>query len=116
MNYKDAFFSSQSFHDFWMKKYGERVTLFSATAFMSGMLMQFALEKSGSLDQNRLRDTLRAMDMETFFGKFKFDEKGRNIAGRMGIIQVQNGKQVLIYPSRPGVKLLYPVPPWKERP
>ena len=116
MNYKDAFFSSQSFHDFWMKKYGERVTLFSATAFVSGMLMQFALEKSGSLDQNKLRDTLRAMDIETFFGKFKFDEKGRNIAGRMGVIQVQNGKQVLIYPPRPGVKLLYPVPPWKERP
>jgi ABC-type branched-subunit amino acid transport system substrate-binding protein len=56
------------------------------------------------------------MDVETFFGKFKFDEKGKNIAARMGIVQIQNGKKVLIDPPRPGVKLLYPVPPWKERP
>ncbi len=78
--------------------------------------MQFAIEKAGSLDQNKIRDALRGMDIETFFGKFKFDEAGRNVAGRMGIVQVQNGKQVLIDPPRPGVKLLYPAPPWKERP
>jgi branched-chain amino acid transport system substrate-binding protein len=92
------------------------VTYFSGAGFVSGMLMQIALEKAGSLDQNKLRDTLRAMDVETFFGKFKFDEKGRNIAGQMGVVQVQNGKQVLIDPPRPGVKLIYPVPAWKERP
>jgi branched-chain amino acid transport system substrate-binding protein len=116
MNYKDAFFTSKSFYDFWMKKYGESVTYFSGAGFVSGMLMQFALEKAGSLDQNKLRDALRAMDIETFYGKFKFDEKGKNIAARMGIVQVQNGKQILIDPPRPGVKLTYPAPPWKERP
>ena len=115
MNYKDAFFTSQSFSNFWSKKYSEQVTYFSSAGFVSGMLMQFALEKAGSLDQNKLRDALRAMDVETFFGKFKFDEKGKNVAGWMGVVQVQNGKQVLIDPPRPGVKLLYPVPPWKER-
>ena len=47
MNYKDAFFSSQSFHDFWMKKYGERVTLFSATAFVSGDAHAVRSRKSG---------------------------------------------------------------------
>jgi len=116
MNYKDQFFTSKSFYDFWLKKYGEPVTYFSGAGFVSGMLMEFALEKAGSLEQNKLRDTLRAMDIETFFSKFKFDSAGRNIAARMGIVQVQNGKQVLIDPPRPGVKLLYPVPPWKERP
>ncbi len=116
MTYKDKFFSSKSFYDFWLKKYGEPVTFFSAAGFVSGELMQLALEKAGSLDQNKLRDALRAMDTETFFGKFKFDEKGRNVAARMGIIQVQHGQQVLIDPPRPGIKLLYPVPPWKERP
>lgn len=116
MTYKDAFFTSRSFYDFWQKKHGEAVTYFSGAGFVSGMLMQLALEKAGSLDQTKLRDALRAMDVETFFGKFKFDEKGRNIAGRMGIVQVQNGKQILIDPPRPGVKLLYPVPTWKERP
>jgi len=116
MTYKDAFFTSKSFSDFWMKKHNEEVTYFSGAGFVAGMLLQFALEKAGSLDQTKLRDALRAMDVETFFGKFKFDEKGKNIAGRMGVVQIQNGKKVLIDPPRPGVKLLYPVPPWKERP
>jgi branched-chain amino acid transport system substrate-binding protein len=115
MTYKDAFFSSKSFNEFWKQKYGEEAPYYAATGFVAGMLMQFATEKAESLDQNKIRDALRAMDTETFFSKFKFDEKGRNIAGRMGIIQVQNGQQVLVDPPRPGVKLLYPAPPWKER-
>lgn len=116
MNFKDAFFSSKSFYEFWHKKYGEEVTFFSAASFASGMLLQLALEKAGSLDQNKIRDALRAMDIETFFGRFKFDDKGRNVAARMGIVQVQNGKKILIDPPRPGVALLYPVPAWNARP
>ena len=115
MTYKDAFFSSRSYNEFWKQKYGEEADYFGACGFVSGILMQFAIEKAGSLDQNKIRDALRAMDTETFFGKFKFDEKGKNIGGRMGIIQVQNGQQILVDPPRPGVKLLYPAPPWKER-
>lgn len=115
MPYKDQFFSSGSFSSFWKQKYGEQVSYFSGAGFVAGMLIQFAIEKAGSLDQTKIRDALRAMDIETFFSKFKFDEKGRNIAARMGIVQVQNGKQVLIDPPRPGVKLLYPAPPWKAR-
>lgn len=115
MPYKDQFFTSKSFSDFWMKKYGEQVSYFSGAGFVAGMLIQFAIEKSGSLDQVKIRDTLRAMDIETFFGKFKFDANGRNIAARMGIIQIQNEKKVLVDPPRPGIKILYPAPPWKER-
>ena len=77
--------------------------------------MQIAIAKAGSLDQVKIRDALRGINVETFFGKFKYDEQGRNIGARMGVVQVQNGRQVLIDPPRPGVKLLYPAPPWNER-
>jgi branched-chain amino acid transport system substrate-binding protein len=115
MDYKDQFFSSKSFYDFWLKKHGEPPNTMNVPAFVSGMLIEFAIEKAGSLDQAKIRDALRSMDIETFAGPFKFDEKGRNIAGRMGITQTQNEKDVLVDPPRPGVKLLYPTPSWKER-
>lgn len=115
MTYKGPFFTSKSFDNYWKQKYGTGAAFFSAGGFAACQLMQLAIEKAGSLDQAKIRDNLRAMEVETFFGKFKFDEKGINIGGRMGIIQVQNGKQVLIDPSRPGVKLLYPVPSWDSR-
>lgn len=115
MTYKGPFFTSASYNEFWKKKHGEDSSFFSACGFVAGILMQLAIDKAGSLDQSKIRDALRGMDIETFFGRFKFDEKGKNIAHRMGIVQVQAGKQVLIDPPRPGVKLLYPAPPWKER-
>ena len=116
MTYKGAFFTSRSFGDFWQQKYGERANYYSAAAFVAGILLQTGIEKAGSLDNTKVRDALRAMELETFFAKFKFDEKGRNAAGRMGVIQIQNGKGVLVDPPRPGVKLIYPAPTWKERP
>lgn len=115
MTYKDAFFTSKSFSDYWKQKYGEQVTYFSGAGFVAGILLQLAIEKAGSLDQDKIRDALRTMDIETFLGKVKFDEKGRNVNARVGVIQVQDGKPVLIDPPRPGVKLLYPVPRWEER-
>jgi branched-chain amino acid transport system substrate-binding protein len=115
MPYKDAFLTSKSFATFWKRKYAEEADFFNACGYVAGVLMQSAIEKAGSLDQNKIRDALRTMDIETFFGKFKFDEKGKNIAHRMGIIQIQNGQQILVDPPLPGAKFLYPAPPWKER-
>jgi len=115
MPYRDAIFTSRSFDAFWKQKYGEGADFFDACGFAAGILMQLAIEKAGSLEQDKIRDALREMSVETFFGKFKFDEKGKNIGHRMGIIQIQNGQQILVDPPRPGVKLLYPAPPWKER-
>jgi branched-chain amino acid transport system substrate-binding protein len=115
MGYKDQFFSSKSFYDFWLKRHKEPANTLSAPGFATGLLIQLAIEKAGSLDQTKIRDALRAMEVETFFGKFKWDEKGRNIAGRMGVVQTQNEKDVLIDPPQPGVKFLYPAPAWKDR-
>ena len=115
MGYKDQFFTSKSFYDYWMKKYNKPANTLNAPGFGTGMLIQFAIEKAGSLDQTKIRDALRSMEVETFFGKFKFDEKGRNMAGRMGVVQTQNEKDVLIDPPTAGVKFLYPAPAWKDR-
>ena len=115
MTYGGPFFTTKSFSDFWKQKYGKDANYFSAASFVAGILMQLAIEKAGILDQTKIRDALLSMDIETFCGKIKFNEQGKNIGGEEGVIQVQNGKQVLIYPPRPGVKLLYPASPWKER-
>jgi branched-chain amino acid transport system substrate-binding protein len=115
MSYNGPFFNTKSFSDFWKNKYGEAPDDFSARGFAAGLLIQLAVEKAGSLDQTKIRDALRSLEVETFLGKFKFDDNGKNIAGHMGVLQVQNGQGVLVYPPRSGAKLLYPVPTWKQR-
>jgi branched-chain amino acid transport system substrate-binding protein len=115
MGFKGLFFTSESFDDFWIKKTGRAATFFHGSGFVAGILMQLAIEKAGSLDQTKIRNAFSALDVETFYMKFKFDEAGRNIAGSMGVVQVQNGKAVVVVPKRPGMKFIYPVPTWDNR-
>ena len=115
VGFKGPFFTSESFDDFWKQKTGRSASFFQASGFVAGILMQLAIEQAGNLDQTKIRDAFSSMDVETFYGKFKYDTAGRNIAGSMGVVQVQNGKPVVVFPQRPGVKFVYPVPPWDER-
>jgi len=115
IGFNGPFFTSEAFDDFWKQKTGRGASFFQASGFVAGILMQLAIERAGNLDQTRIRDALSSLDLETFYGKFKYDSAGRNIAGSMGVVQVQNEKPVVVFPQRPEVKLVYPVPPWNER-
>lgn len=115
IGFKGPFFTSESFDDFWREKTGRGASFFQASGFVAGVLMQLAIERAGSLDQTKIRNALSLMDVESFYGKFKYDAAGRNIAGFMGVVQVQNGKPIVVFPIRPGMKFVYPVPPWDER-
>jgi branched-chain amino acid transport system substrate-binding protein len=115
IGYRGSFFTSESFDDFWRGKTGRGASFFQASGFVAGILMQLAIERAGSLDQRKIRDALSSIDVETFYGRFKYDQAGRNIAGTMGVVQVQNGRPVVVSPIRHGVKFVYPIPPWSER-
>ena len=65
-------------------------------------VFQVAIEKTGSLDPEKLRAAIAATDFESFYGKIRFNEKGQNIAKGMSVVQVQNGKAVDVYPAVPG--------------
>ncbi|MHC4687209.1 MAG: amino acid ABC transporter substrate-binding protein [Planctomycetota bacterium] len=115
IGFKGPFFTSESFDDFWKQKTGSGANFYQAGGFVAGILMQLAIERADILDQTKIRDAFSSMNVETFYGKFKYDAAGRNIAGSMGVAQVRNGKPVVVFPQRPEVKLVYPVPPWNER-
>jgi branched-chain amino acid transport system substrate-binding protein len=78
-------------------------------------LLQIAIEKAGSIDQEKVREALRGMDVTTYFEPVKWDGKGENIKGRVATLQVQQGKVVSVDPPDPGAKIIYPTPPWNKR-
>ena len=70
-----------------------------------------AIQKAGSLDPQKVRDAIAATDMMTAYGAIRFNEKGQNIAKRMAVIQIQNGKPSVVYPSEyKESDLVYPIP------
>jgi branched-chain amino acid transport system substrate-binding protein len=70
-----------------------------------------AIQKAGSLDPEKVRDAIAATDMMTAYGAIRFNEKGQNIAKRMAVIQIQNGKPSVVYPNEyKESDLVYPIP------
>ena len=74
-------------------------------------VFQRALEKTGSFDPQKLRDAIAQTDLMTAYGPIKFNEKGQNIAKGMSVVQIQNGKPVVVYPAAGAqAKFIYPIP------
>jgi branched-chain amino acid transport system substrate-binding protein len=80
------------------------------------LAFQKALENAGSLDPTKVRDALAKLDVMTFFGQIKFDNRGINIYKPMVVEQIQKGVHYTVYPSDvANGKPLYPTPAWSSR-
>ncbi len=80
------------------------------------LAFQKALENAGSLDPTKVRDALAKLNVMTFFGQIKFDDRGINIYKPMVVEQIQKGVHYTVYPQDvANGKPLYPTPPWSSR-
>lgn len=80
------------------------------------LALQRAIEKAGSLDPTKVRDTLASLDVMTFFGEIKFDSRGINVYKPMVVEQIQNGTHYTVFPSAvANGRPQYPTPPWSSR-
>lgn len=94
----DVFGSTEAFYKEFVAREKKDPDYVHASAAAALVVLQKAIEKAGTLDKTRVRDTLAAMDIMTFFGPVKFGPNGMNGGRELPIIQVQNGKVVPLYP------------------
>jgi branched-chain amino acid transport system substrate-binding protein len=118
---------SLSYKDLWFGTADDFARLFDATyhyeapyqaAESAAAVLAFAdaFNRSKSLDAPSVRDAIAATDMETFYGKIKYDATGKNIAKPMVLYQVQNGKYKVVAPQKwASSKVIFPVPTWSQR-
>ena len=80
------------------------------------LAFQYALLRAGSLDPQKVRDALAALDVTTFYGPITFDKRGVNMTKPMIVQQIQNGKLVTVWPRAiADAKPVYPTPDWGKR-
>jgi len=80
------------------------------------LALQRAIENAGSLDPQKVRDALARLDVMTFFGRIKFDDRGVNIYKPMVVEQIQNGVHYTVFPKDVANGTpQYPTPPWDQR-
>jgi branched-chain amino acid transport system substrate-binding protein len=110
---------AQFLKDYAAKYNNEKPSYESAGGYASGLILQHAIEKAGSLDAAKVAEALNATDAVTFYGRTKFatapNEHGLQIGHSMILSQWQNdkaGKPVkqVVWPTDVrSAKLQYPM-------
>jgi branched-chain amino acid transport system substrate-binding protein len=80
------------------------------------LAFQYAIQRAGSLDSEKVRDALAKLDVTTFYGIIKFDSRGLNVYKPMVVNQIQKGRLLTVWPTGlAAAKAVYPAPPWGQR-
>ena len=88
----------------------------SASNFAAMEVLEAAVKKAGSLDQNKIAAAIASMEIDTVYGKFKVDERGVQLGYVSALLQWVGGKQVVVWPEAVAqAKAILPTPPWSER-
>ena len=111
---------TMKFYKAYQKKYGTEPEGYgTASGYMAPYILKDAIERTGSLDPDRLVAALEKTNMMGVYGRVQFDPRSHQIVpsldpaqGAVGtIFQWQEGKRVVVYPQKIAVGELK-FPPW----
>lgn len=112
----DIFGTAEDYASGIRSKLGHAPEYHNAEATAACLALVKAIEGAGSTDVAKVRDELAGLDMDSFFGRIKFDSTGKNADKPMSVIQIQDGKLVTVWPKAAGTKALqWPTPPFGQR-
>jgi branched-chain amino acid transport system substrate-binding protein len=104
------------FVDAYRSAFDEEPSFHAAGGYGSCRLFVEAISHAESLDPDRIRDELLAMETTTVFGPYAVDERGYQTAHQGVFIQWQDGRRVVVWPEEMAAAAPhFPTPPWRER-
>jgi branched-chain amino acid transport system substrate-binding protein len=111
----EIFKSAREFGKQFKERFGYEADYHVASGAVDVLAYKFAIEKANTLDPKKVRDALASLDVETLYGRVKFETTGQIAMGQV-LIQIQDGKLVPVYVAgkfvgKPG----YPMPKWSQR-
>jgi branched-chain amino acid transport system substrate-binding protein len=93
---------SRAFIEAYTKRFGSAPVPLSMHGYAAAQVLIAALQAAARggepITGARLRDALAAADLMTPLGRVKFDDKGDPLHYERVIIQIQNGRHVVVYP------------------
>lgn len=96
--------------------YKHRPDYHNAESTATCLAFQYAIQRAGSLEPEKVRDALAKLDVTTFYGILKFDQRGMNVYKPMVVNQIQSGHLVTVWPAGLAeAKPKYPTPAWGTR-
>jgi branched-chain amino acid transport system substrate-binding protein len=90
---------ARKFYDAYIAKYQKTPSTDAAYAYIGSQIMQQAIEQTGSLDREKITQTLRNGKFSTILGPYNYDQNGVNKNQLIFLCQVQNGKRLIVWPK-----------------
>ena len=98
------------------RKWSADPGLHAAEGYAAGRVLEEGARAAGSLEPDRLRAALAALETETPLGPYKVDRGGAQLAARPLLVQVLRGRREIVWPEAQATAKLRPYPSWAERP
>jgi len=91
--------------------------LAAAEGYAAGQLLEEAARRAGTLDQEKLRETLATLHAETVLGGYKLDPgNGEQVGARPALVQILKGRREVVWPDSLATAIWrLPYPRWQDR-
>ena len=92
--------TSVEFSDDFRARFGLEPDYPAAQAYAAGLVAARCAEIAGALDDDALRSAAAALDITTFYGRFRLDpETGQQVGHSMVVAQWQAGQKAIVWPA-----------------
>jgi len=98
------------------KRWSAPPGLLAAQGYAAAKVLEAAVKRAGTLQQDQLRDAFSALETATPLGAYKVDENGAQLAARPVVVQIQGGRREIVWPEALATaKWRLPYPAWAGR-
>ncbi|MSQ49538.1 MAG: hypothetical protein EXR30_04015 [Betaproteobacteria bacterium] len=97
------------------KKWSVEPGPFAAEGYAAAKVLEEAVRRTGSLETEKLREVLAALETATPLGGYKVERSGAQVAARPLLVQIIKGRREIVWPEVLATAKLQPYPAWQAR-
>ena len=90
---------ARKFFQAYIAKYQKTPSTDAAYAYIGSQILQQAIEQAGTLDREKIAQTLHNGKFSTILGPYDYDDNGVNKNQLIFLCQIQAGKRVIVWPK-----------------
>ncbi len=100
----------------WRKRWESEPGAVAANAYSAALVLEAGVRAAGGLEQERVREALAALEMETPIGRYRVGAGGVQLGAQPVVVQILRGRTEIVWPrALATAQLRLPYPRWDER-
>jgi branched-chain amino acid transport system substrate-binding protein len=97
------------------KKWSAEPGYLAAEGYAAAKVLEQAVRRAGSVETDKLREALAALETETPLGGYKVERSGAQVAARPLLVQILRGRREIVWPAALATAKLQAYTAWEAR-